>query len=100
MLKAKEPNADIQTIKLSTGEEIIAKVMDTAKAGLIVRRPLALVLAENPANPAQTQVMFTPWMLGVEGEQDVTIDSRHILARGPARKDAADQYVAATRPAA
>jgi hypothetical protein len=98
MLKAKE--TDIQTLKLSTGEEIIARVARTSADWVDVVRPLALVLAEMPGNPAQTQVMFTPWMLGVEETQEISIDRSHVIATGPARKDAAEQYAAATRPAA
>ncbi len=98
MLKVKE--ADVQTIKLSTGEEIIATVVSSGEHVLTVKRPLALVLADMPGNPAQTQVMFTPWMLGVSETTEVDIDAKHIIARGPARKDAADQYATATRPAA
>ena len=98
MLKAKE--TDIQTLKLSTGEEIICTMAHAGPNVLTVTRPLALVLAEVPGNPAQTQVMFTPWMLGVESDQEVTIDNNHVIARGPARKDAAEQYANATRPTA
>lgn len=98
MLKAKE--TDIQTLKLSTGEEIIARVQNAGEYVITVVRPLALVLAEVPGNPQQTQVMFTPWMLGVSDEAVVDLDAKHVIARGPARKDAAEQYVAATRPAA
>jgi hypothetical protein len=97
MLKAKD--TDIQTLKLSTGEEIIAKIVHAGPNVISVTRPLALVLAEMPGNPQQTQVMFTPWMLGVTEDQEINIDGNHVIARAPARKDAAEQYVAATRPA-
>lgn len=95
MLKAKE--TDVQTIKLTTGEEIIAKVMNTGADWINVVRPLTLVLAEVPGNPAQTQVMFTPWMLGVAEDQQISIDRNHVIATGPARNDARTQYLAATK---
>jgi hypothetical protein len=95
MLKAKE--TDVQTIKLTTGEEIIAKVARTSADWLDVVRPLTLVLAEVPGNPAQTQVMFTPWMLGVAENQEISIDRSHVIATGAARDDARTQYLAATK---
>lgn len=97
MLKTKE--ADVQTIKLTTGEEIIAKVARTSADWMDVVRPLTLILAEVPGNPAQTQVMFTPWMLGVAAEQEISIDRNHVIATGPARDDARTQYLAATKTA-
>lgn len=97
MLKAKE--TDIQTIKLTTGEEIIAKVMSITSDWMDLVRPLTLILAEVPGNPAQTQVMFTPWMLGVAEDEQISIDRNHVIARGPARNDAKTQYLAATKMA-
>lgn len=99
MLKEKETTTpEVRTIKLSTGEEIIAEFIEFSGTCMKVKRPLTLVLAEMPGAPQQTQVVFTPWMLALEAEAIVKIERTHILSYAPARKDAAEQYVAATRP--
>jgi hypothetical protein len=90
--KAKE--ATVVAIKLITGEEIIAhKILEDGDR-VRVRDPLAMVMAENPDNPQQTRVMFTPWMVAGE-TQDVSINKSNIIAITNARTDAAEQYAQA-----
>ena len=80
-------------IKLVTGEEIIArKIPHSATPDEIrISRPLAMVMAENPSNPQQTRVMFTPWMIAA-GKEIMDIKRVHVVAMVPARPDAAEQY--------
>jgi hypothetical protein len=92
MLKEKTPdNTQVIAVKLITGEEIIARKLSDDDNHLIVSRPLAMVMAENPENPQQTRVMFTPWMVSA-GKEVITIKNAHVVAVSPAREDAAEQY--------
>ena len=92
MLKEKKSeNSVVIAIKLVTGEEVIARKLSDDDQHIIVSRPLAMVMAENPDNPTQTRVMFTPWMVSA-GKEVVTIKNVHVVAVSPAREDAADQY--------
>lgn len=92
MLVEKKPqDSAVVAIKLVTGEEVIARKLSDDDNHLIVSRPLAMVMAENPDNPQQTRVMFTPWMVAA-GKDVVTIKNAHVVAVTAAREDAAEQY--------
>lgn len=92
MLVERAPeNTKIVAIKLITGEEVIARQLNTTGDTVMISRPLSMIMAENPDNPAQTRVMFTPWMVAA-GKETVSVKNQHILAICPAREDAADQY--------
>lgn len=86
----------VAAIKLVTGEEIIAKVI-SEEGGYHLDKPLAMVMAENPDNPQQTRVMFTPWMVAA-GDKPVVVLKPHMLAITEAREDAAEQYTQAVDP--
>lgn len=87
----------VASLKLISGEEIIATVT-VANSGdhVMVSNPLSMVLAENPENPTQTRVMFTPWMVAA-GDNDIRILTAHILGISAAREDAKSQYEQAVK---
>jgi hypothetical protein len=92
MLKEKAPATPlIMAYKLITGEEIIAEQVDVLQGFIEVKNPLAMVMAENPENPAQTRVMFTPWMVAAN-KGKIDIREQHIVGAAIAREDAAEQY--------
>ena len=91
LVEKKSQNTVVVSIKLVTGEEVIARKISDDDQHMIVSRPLAMVMAENPENPSQTRVMFTPWMVA-SGKDVVTIKNLHVVAVTPAREDAAEQY--------
>ena len=91
LVEKKSENTEIISIKLVTGEEVIARKLSDDGDHIMVSRPLAMVMAENPDNPQQTRVMFTPWMVSA-GKELVTIKNIHVVAVTVARPDAAEQY--------
>jgi len=91
LVEKKSQNLTVVAIKLITGEEIIARRLSDDDNHIIISRPLAMVMAENPDNPTQTRVMFTPWMVAA-GKETVTLKNQHVVAVTPARTDAVDQY--------
>ena len=91
LVEKKAENTKVVAIKLTTGEEIIARKLSDDDHHIMVSRPLAMVMAENPENPTQTRVMFTPWMVAA-GKEVMSINNNHVIAVVPAREDAAEQY--------
>lgn len=91
LVEKKSDNTVIIAIKLVTGEEVIARKLSDDDNHIMVSRPLAMIMAENPENPQQTRVMFTPWMVAA-GKEFVSIKNIHVVAVSPARADAAEQY--------
>lgn len=87
---------EVAAAKLITGEEIITRVVDVGTNYVTVRRPLALVMIASPDADNQGQVSFAPWMLAIDDNQPMIMDLSKIIYIGPARKDAAEQYMEAT----
>jgi hypothetical protein len=94
MLVSKKPNLNgkIVAAKLISGEEIMAKLLSSEDGCIKLNRPVSYIMGVNPDNPDQTEVMFSPWMLGVELETTVELDVKHILFMGQAATEAADRY--------
>lgn len=98
MLKEKTAKAGaIVAIKLTTGEEIICRLVEpqTAEATLVVSNPLTMVMVEGDKASQQMRVVFTPWMIA-SGKDHVGISRQHVLAIVEAKADAASQYEQAT----
>ena len=80
---------DIITIKLSTGEEIIAKFVEDTEDLLIVER--ATTMAANP----QGGLGLVPWMMSAMPEK-ISLNKSNILAFTKTVKEIADKFVEAT----
>lgn len=91
LVEKKTSQSQIVAIKLITGEEIIAKLVSYEHGSANLSNPLAMVMAENPDNPTQTRVMFTPWLVAA-GKDVIEVREQHIVALAPAREDAKEQY--------
>jgi citrate synthase len=96
LVEKKKETKSVVAIKLTTGEEIIATLLSDDDSVVMVKNPLAMVLAENPENPQQTRVMFTPWMVAAD-HGAVSIKNAHVVALTSAREDAVEQYENATK---
>lgn len=83
--------------KLTNGEEIIARVVDESETAYTFKRPLILVMTAMPGMDSQGQVAFAPWMLGIDEETLINLPKDRILFLAAARKDADEQYQAATQ---
>jgi len=81
---------EIVTLKLITGEEILAKVVESTETSITLNKPLTLVLAGG--HSGQGMVAMAPFMLGITDDTNLTFDSSKILTKGKARPDAAAQY--------
>lgn len=67
MLKLRTHNAgDVVAVKFFSGEEFVAKVTEVNEFGVIVKRPLALVMHQQGAQ-------FIPWCLTAEDDQEYLI---------------------------
>lgn len=83
----------VSSIKLLSGEEIIARVVEYDKPANIleIKNPLAMVMMPND-DGVQGMVAFAPWMLGVPDDTNISINTSHVMAINEARPDAASQY--------
>jgi hypothetical protein len=94
MLVSKKPKLDgkIVAAKLVSGEEIMAKLVSSEDGCIRLNKPVSYIMGVNPDNPDQTEVLFSPWMVGVDLDTTVELDIKHILFMGQAGTDATDRY--------
>ena len=94
MLVSKKDNlvGKVIAAKLISGEEIMAKVISIDNSIVSLSRPVSYVMGVQSEKSKQGNVMFAPWMLGVEIKTVIEINNNHILFMAPAGADAALKY--------
>lgn len=79
---------DIVSIKLSNGDEIIARLEKDDHKGITINKPLALTMSGGGLG-------MIPWIF--LGDKDtITLQREHIFVMVPSKKDAAKQYIEGT----
>jgi hypothetical protein len=79
----------IQGIKLVTGEELVANVIETDHVGrVLVKDPLVLRMSQGPQG---LMVNFFPWTIIAEGK--IPLEAHSIVARFDVPKDVEDNYI-------
>lgn len=86
----------IYSFKLVTGEEIIAEVLSVEADFIYISKPVITIMTENPNNPAQTNIMFAPWMVSTSLNQ-MEIKTKFIVYSGESSDEAAASYIEATK---
>ena len=81
------------TIKLSTGEELVARFNADTGNELRVLKPTVLTL-----NPQQQGIMLIPWLMSIDAQSNdpVTIGKSQIVAVSRPVKSLADNYMQST----
>jgi hypothetical protein len=87
---------DIASIKLSNGDEIVAKITDITDQTVTVYRPLLMVLSQDPRT-GQPGVQMAPfWIMGGDKDSKYPINRAHIICMLKTNKDAASNYTETT----
>lgn len=81
---------DVATIKLSTGEELVARFDADTGSELKVVKPTVLTL-----NPQTGQAMLIPWLMSIDAHSSdpVVISKNQIVAVSRPTKGLADGYM-------
>lgn len=82
-------NGDTVSIKLSSGEEMIARLEDESDKYITVRKPLMLVAGQN--GPGLAPFMFT-----VEQDSQIRLLLNNIICVVKTAKDTSDMYIKST----
>ena len=84
---------DIVTVKLSTGEEIVARFESSSADELKVVKPTVLTL-----NPQNGQAMLIAWLMSIDAHnsEPVSIKGNQIVATAKTIKSLADSYTQST----
>ena len=89
LIEAPYKENDIVSIKLITGEELIAKLVKEDADKIQVSKPFALV-------PGQTGLGMMPWVLSVSPEAKITINTKTIILIHKTEEGISKQYVEQT----
>lgn len=89
IIEAPYKMGDTVSVKLGTGEEVIARMVSEDKDHLTVSKPMILVATEQG-------VGFAPFMFTISPETQVKIRLNNIICVVKAAKDAADLYIKQT----
>lgn len=85
----------VVSVKLISGEEIIAKLTDESGAFYALYTPLMFVLSSEKTEDGRNNVVFAPWMVGVDMNSNIEIKKDKVLAVCSASKVAEEQYLEA-----
>jgi len=77
---------DVKLIRLITGEEIIAEVLDWKNGILTIQNALVVI-------PQQGQVGFAPWATVIDPElPEIGLDMKHVIYSVEVATDVVKQY--------
>lgn len=80
---------EVISIKINSGEEIVAKLVEETAAGYRVSKPLVLSVG-------QQGIGMIPFMFTVNPEKEVVINKTSVIAAQVTDKQFADQYTQGT----
>lgn len=80
---------EVISIKINSGEEIVAKLVEETDAGYRVSKPLVLSVG-------QQGIGMIPFMFTVNPEKEVVINKTSVIAAQVTDKQFADQYTQGT----
>lgn len=87
---------DVACLKLSNGDELIAKIVDITNDHIGLSKPMLMMLAQDPrtGQPGVSMVPF--WMVGGDKDARYPVSKPHIVCMVKANPDAMKSYMQQT----
>ena len=77
---------DVKLIRMITGEEIVAEVVDFSNGILTIKNPLVVI-------PQQDQIGFAPWATVISLENpEIALDMKHVIYSVEPQSGVVSQY--------
>ena len=86
--------SEVISIKLSTSEELIARVVERKEDSIVLDRPLAIGLVQGPQGVSMQLIPF----MASNQDGEITISNNHIVAETTPAKELEDGYLQQTSP--
>lgn len=80
---------EVVSIKLSSGEEIVAKLVEEIENFYVVAKPLVLSMS-------QQGIGMIPFLFTVNQDKDIKVNKDSVIAISNTDKQFADQYISGT----
>lgn len=87
--KQKYTAGDIISLKISNGDEVVAKFVEENDDGIKVSKPMTVM-------PTQNGIVLVPSLFTSESDLPLLINFRHIMLHGPTVKEMSDHYIKKT----
>jgi hypothetical protein len=82
---------DVASIKLITGEELVARISNNDGTTVTIERPLVIMMSPQG-------LAFGTFLPTMDHSKGIQLDTRNIVAVGPANDKVATEYKNATSP--
>ena len=83
---------DVKVLKLITGEEVIARVIEEKNNLITLEKPMILQMMAPDRTTGQIPFALVPWMKAAKNEK-VTISTEHIIAEDEASEQTEKNYL-------
>ena len=83
---------DVKVLKLITGEEVIARVIEEKNNLITLEKPMILQVMAPDRTTGQIPFALVPWMKAAKNEK-VTISTEHIIAEDEASEQTNKNYL-------
>jgi hypothetical protein len=80
---------DVVCFKVVTGDEIVAKIVETLGEGFVINRPCTVI-------PSQQGLGLMQSLISADINNNVTLKSEHIIMHGAVIKDIENHYIRTT----
>ena len=89
LIEAPYSAGDVVSVRLSSGEEIVGKLLADDTTTIKLKQPLMAMMSEKG-------LAMIPFMLTVNPEADLIINKQQIMITAKSHKDVADHFIQST----
>jgi len=89
LIEAPYATGDVVSVRLSSGEEIVGKLLDDNEKTIKLKQPLSAIMSEKG-------LAMLPFMLTVNVEADLVVNKNQIMITAKSIKEVADHYLQST----
>jgi len=89
LIEAPYATGDVVSVRLSSGEEIVGKLLDDNDKTIKLKQPLSAIMSEKG-------LAMLPFMLTVNPEADLVVNKNQIMITAKSIKEVADHYLQST----
>lgn len=87
--KPKYKTGDIISMKISNGDEVVAKFDEETETGFMIKKPMTVM-------PTQQGIVLVPTIFTSESELPMPIHFQHIMVHGLTMREMSDHYIQKT----
>ena len=96
LLERSWKNDDICTIKLATGDELVAKVVDSTPDTITITKPLVLTLGVDPQTQQYQLQMLPTFLFSGQPDAKLKINLQHVITMTLSEENAKNSYITNT----